>query len=107
MPKITYVAHDGTTTHVDAIDGDSVMHAAVANGVVGIAGECGGSMACATCHCYIDESWAGLVGGPDDSERAMLDCAASEVKVTSRLSCQIKVSRVTDGLVVRMPESQR
>ena len=35
----------------------------------------------------------------------MLDFAEN-VKDSSRLSCQIKVSEALDGLVVRMPESQ-
>ena len=35
----------------------------------------------------------------------MLDFAF-DVRPTSRLSCQIKVTDALDGLVVRMPESQ-
>ena len=106
MTRITYVSADGTRTEVDAKDGDSVMHTAVANDIDGIIGECGGQMMCATCHCYVDDEWADTVGGRSEDEGDLLDCATSEVKDTSRLSCQIRISSNLDGLVVHLPESQ-
>lgn len=106
MVKVTYVANDGTTTEVEARAGDSVMQTAVSNDVDGIIGECGGSMMCATCHCYVDDAWTEAVGGRGEGEDELLDCAASEVKPTSRLSCQIKLSAELDGLVVHLPEAQ-
>lgn len=104
--RITFIAADDTVTEVEAETGDSVMHAAVAHDVDGIIGECGGSMMCATCHCYVDEAWAGKTGPRNDGEGDLLDCAASEVRPTSRLSCQIRLSEELDGLVVRLPEAQ-
>ncbi|MCB8836410.1 2Fe-2S iron-sulfur cluster-binding protein [Aurantimonas sp. VKM B-3413] len=106
MTKIVYVAADGTRTEIEAEDGSSVMQTAVSNDVDGIVGECGGSMACATCHVYVDEAWADRVGPRNPGEEDMLDCAASEMKPTSRLSCQIKISPELEGLVVHMPEAQ-
>jgi 2Fe-2S ferredoxin len=38
-------------------------------------------------------------------EASMLDFAL-ELKESSRLSCQIKVTEALDGLIVRMPKSQ-
>lgn len=104
--KITYIAADGTETAVDAREGDSVMQAAVAHDVDGIIGECGGSMMCATCHCYVDDAWAEAAGGRKEGEDDLLDCAASEVKPTSRLSCQIRMRADLDGIVIHLPESQ-
>ena len=104
--KITYIAADGTETAVEAKAGDSVMHAAVANDVDGIIGECGGSMMCATCHCYVDDAWAERTGPQAEGESDLLDCAASEARPTSRLSCQIKMREDLDGLVIHLPESQ-
>lgn len=104
--KIIYIAADGTETQVEARTGDSVMQAAVANDVDGIIGECGGSMMCATCHCYVDDAWAEKTGAQRDGESDLLDCAASEVKPTSRLSCQIKMRQDLDGLIIHLPESQ-
>lgn len=104
--KITFIATDGTTTEVEANEGDSVMHTAVQNDVDGIIGECGGSMMCATCHCYVDDAWAEATGPQEDGESDLLDCAASEVRPTSRLSCQIKMRPELDGVVIHLPESQ-
>lgn len=107
MPRVTYVEADGAEHAVDVPAGDNVMRGAVNNGVEGIVGECGGGLACATCHCYVDEAWADKVGGPSsDDERDMLESAAAEVRPTSRLSCQIEITAELDGLVVRLPERQ-
>ena len=106
MIKVTYVAHDGTETAIEAEEGTSVMQAAVSNDVDGIVGECGGSMMCATCHCYVDEAWEDRTGQRSDDEDEMLEGAASEVTGRSRLSCQIKLDPSLDGLVVHLPEEQ-
>lgn len=107
MPKIIYVAHDGTRSEIDVAEGETVMHGALFNGVEGIVGECGGALACATCHSYIDEAWTAKVGGPASSDETdMLENTAAEVKPNSRLTCQITVRPDLDGLVVHMPESQ-
>ncbi|MDG2003763.1 MAG: 2Fe-2S iron-sulfur cluster-binding protein [Novosphingobium sp.] len=107
MPKITYVAHDGARTDVDVTEGENAMHGALFNGVDGIVGECGGALACATCHCYVDESWIAKVGGPSSQEEQdMLGIAAAEVKPNSRLGCQIVISDELDGLVVHTPDRQ-
>ncbi|WP_425052207.1 2Fe-2S iron-sulfur cluster-binding protein [Psychromarinibacter sp. S121] len=106
MVKVTYIEHDGTETTVEAAEGDSVMSAAIANGIDGIVAECGGSMMCATCHCYVDDAWTDSTGPRKEGEDDMLESAASEVKETSRLSCQIKLTADLDGLVVHLPEEQ-
>jgi 2Fe-2S ferredoxin len=105
MAKITYITHDGVPYEVDAENGSTVMENAIKNGVPGIEAECGGACACATCHVYVDEAWADLTGEPEPMEEDMLDFAY-DVRPTSRLSCQIKVSDSLDGLVVRIPERQ-
>lgn len=107
MPSVTYIEHNGAEHTVDVPTGEHVMHGAVYNGIEGIVGECGGGLACATCHCYIDQAWADKVGGPaSQDERDMLESTAAEVKPTSRLSCQVTVTPELDGLVVHLPEHQ-
>lgn len=105
MTKITYIAHDGTRFDVDAANGSTVMENAIRNSVPGIEAECGGACACATCHVYVDEAWSAVVGTPEAMEEDMLDFAF-DVRPTSRLSCQIRVSDELDGLVVNIPERQ-
>jgi 2Fe-2S ferredoxin len=105
MAKITYIEHNGTEHVLDVANGLTVMEGAVRNLVPGIDADCGGACACATCHVYVDPNWLEKTGGREAMEDSMLDFA-EEVKDTSRLSCQIKVSDALDGLVVRMPENQ-
>ena len=107
MPLVTYIAFDGTENQIDVAVGENVMRGALYNDIEGILGECGGGLACATCHCYVDESWAGKVGTPTSQDESdMIDSATSERKATSRLSCQIEMTGELDGLIVRLPESQ-
>ena len=105
MPKISYIEHDGTTRTVDAEIGATVMETAIRNSVPGIVAECGGACSCATCHVHVDEAWSEKVGPPSPMEEDMLDFAF-DVRPTSRLSCQIKVTDELDGLIVRTPAQQ-
>ena len=104
MPKITYVATDGSRHDVEVESGYSVMEGAINNDIDGIVAECGGACACATCHSYIDEAWLDKMPEMDDMEDSMLD-AAYERKSTSRLTCQIEVSDKLDGMVVYVAEN--
>jgi 2Fe-2S ferredoxin len=106
MAFVTFIEHDGAEHRVEVADGDSVMQGALNNMLEGIVGECGGGLACATCHCYVDDAWVERTGEPSILEREMLEAASVEVKASSRLSCQMFVSDELDGLVVRLPESQ-
>jgi 2Fe-2S ferredoxin len=105
MPKLTIIAHDGARHDLDVASGSTVMENAIRNSVPGIVAECGGACACATCHVYVDEAFAEKVGKPDPMEEDMLDFAY-DVRPTSRLSCQIRMTDALDGLVVHVPERQ-
>jgi 2Fe-2S ferredoxin len=106
MAKITYIEFNGEEHVVDVAPGLSVMEGAKRNNVPGIDADCGGGCSCATCHVYVDPAWQARVGGRLPIENATIEFAEN-VEGHSRLSCQIKVSDELDGLVVRMPESQR
>ncbi len=105
MPKITYIEHNGKSHTIDVANGLSVMEGAVQNNILGIDAECGGSMACATCHVYVKEEWFDRLPKKEDGEEDMIDMAY-EPKKFSRLSCQLTVSDELDGLIVHMPEKQ-
>lgn len=106
MAKIVYVEPSGAERVVDVPDGWTLMQAATANGVEGIEAECGGSCACATCHCYVDERAVGVLPPPSETELAMLENVATERQSNSRLACQIKVHRGLNGMIVRLPDAQ-
>jgi 2Fe-2S ferredoxin len=105
MVKINFIDHTGATQTVEAGTGSTVMEAAIRNAVPGILAECGGACACATCHVYVEEAWKDKTGDPSPMEEDMLDFAF-DVRPTSRLSCQIKITDELDGLAVNVPERQ-
>ena len=105
MAKIIYNTYDDKTHIIDVQNGLSVMEGAVQNDIPGIDADCGGGMACATCHVYIKEDWLDKLPKKEDGEEDMLDMAY-EPKTNSRLSCQLIVNDDLDGLVVNIPSKQ-
>lgn len=105
MPKVIFIAHDGTRREVQAESGLSLMRAAVDHDVRGIDADCGGMCACATCHVFVEPAWAARLEPPSAQEEEMLNFTA-ERRETSRLACQIPVTDALDGLTVTMPEGQ-
>jgi len=106
MARVTYVQPNGDREELDVPTGLSVMKAAIDNGVPGIIADCGGAVACATCHVYVEGTFAERMGPIDEMEDQMLECVASDRRPTSRLSCQIVVDDSCDGLVVEIPDRQ-
>ena len=105
MPKITYIDVSGEERTVEVKNGLTVMEGAVQNNIPGIDADCGGGMACATCHVYVKEDWLDKLPNKEDGEEDMLDMAF-EPKNNSRLSCQLIVSDELDGLEVNIPSKQ-
>lgn len=106
MTNITYIEASGQSTTLNLPDGWSLMQGATSNGVDGILGECGGSCACATCHCYVDEARLGELPIPSEGELAMLESVVAECRPNSRLACQIKSTAALEGLIIHLPELQ-
>ena len=105
MPKITYNDFQGNSKTIEVDNGLSVMEGAIQKDVPGIDADCGGSMACATCHVYVEEKWLDKLPKAEDAEVDMIDMAY-EPKKNSRLSCQLIVSDELDGLTVTTPAKQ-
>ena len=105
MPKITYIDSTGNQKIIEVENGLSVMEGAIQNNIPGIDADCGGGMACATCHVYVKEEWLNKLLKAEDGEQDMIDMAF-EPKKNSRLSCQLIVSDELDGLVVTTPSKQ-
>ena len=105
MPKITYQDNEGNSKIIEVDNGLSVMEGAIQNDIPGIDADCGGSMACATCHVYVEEKWFNKISKAEEAEVDMIDMAY-EPKKNSRLSCQLIVSDELDGLIVTTPAKQ-
>ena len=105
MPKVKYISHTGLEREVDVALGNSVAQGALDNMVAGNDAECGGFCPCATCHCYVDDTWLDKLEGATDVEKDMLEFTF-DPKPSSRLSCQIIITAKLDGLIVHLPEDQ-
>ncbi len=105
MAKIIYKDYQGNSKTIEVENGLSVMEGAIQNDIPGIDADCGGAMACATCHVYVEENWFNKLTKAEDAEVDMIDMAY-EPKKNSRLSCQIIVGDELDGLEVTTPEKQ-
>lgn len=105
MPALTVIEHNGKEHRIDAEIGKSAMQVVIDAMVPGVMADCGGACSCATCHCYVDEPWVARLPEPVQAEREMLDCAL-DPRPNSRLSCQIRITPHTEGLVIRLPHSQ-
>ena len=101
MPKITFIEKSGTALEVDAPLGLSVIEIARKNGVA-IEGACGGCLACSTCHVIVHPDWYEKLNEIKENEKDMLDIAF-DIQKTSRLSCQILMTKELDGLIVALP----
>lgn len=106
MATVLFVEASGAEHRIDVPTGENLMRAALNEGLEGMVGECGGGLACATCHCYVEEGWADRLPAPAQTELDMLECTASERRPSSRLGCQIIASDTLDGLVVHLPAAQ-
>ena len=105
MPKITYNDYQDNSKTIEVANGLTVMEGAIQNDIPGIDADCGGSMACATCHVYVEKKWFDKIPKAEEAEVDMIDMAI-EPKKNSRLSCQIIISDELDGLTVTTPEKQ-
>ena len=105
MPKITYIDYQDNSKTIEVENGLTVMEGAIQNDIPGIDADCGGSMACATCHVYVEEKWFDKIPKAEEAEVDMIDMAI-EPKKNSRLSCQIIISDELDGLTEMTPEKQ-
>ena len=104
--SVIYVGQDGTARMAEGQEGQTVMALAVSNGVPGIDGDCGGSMACGTCHVHVHPDWWQRAGTASEFERSLIEVTI-DPGPHSRLGCQITLSPELDGLIVTVPEAQK
>lgn len=105
MAKITFIDPKGNSKELDAPEGQSILEIAHSNGV-DLEGACEGALACSTCHVIVDGAWFDKLPEASEDEEDMLDLAFG-LTHTSRLGCQIKVTKVLDGIVVTLPAATR
>ncbi|PHH81234.1 hypothetical protein CDD82_1211 [Ophiocordyceps australis] len=103
---VTFIDKDGEEHKFAVAEGDNLLDIAQANDLE-MEGACGGSCACSTCHVIVvDDKFYDKMPEPDDDENDMLDLAFGLTE-TSRLGCQVKMTKDLDGLVVKLPSMTR
>ena len=100
MAKITFITSDNDTIVLEA-DSGSVMELAVEHNVKGIDGDCGGVCSCATCHVHVRPEDMEKTGSASEIETDMLELD-DNADAYSRLSCQLEVSDILDGVVLKV-----
>ena len=104
MPKMTFIEKNGTAQEVDAPLGLSVMEIAKKNGIA-IEGACGGCLSCSTCHIIVHPDWYEKLNKIKENEEEVLDLVF-DLQKTSRLSCQILITKELNGLIVALPNAK-
>ena len=105
MVLVKFVDPEGVEHLVEGEPGESAMRCATRHLVPGIVGECGGALACATCHGYVDEPWLATLPPPSALEEEMIE-GCIDVQPNSRLTCQLVLDPALDGLTIHVPRSQ-
>lgn len=97
MPKLIVVNRAGEEQAFDGDNGLSVMEVIRDNGMDELLALCGGCCSCATCHIYVDPTFADRLPAMSEDENDLLD-SSDHRNDASRLSCQIVLSDAMDGL---------
>lgn len=105
MITVIFILEDGAEQSVQAKEGMSLLEVAIANNI-DLEGACGGCCACATCHLVVDEDFYNMLPEPSEAEQDLLDFAFG-VEPTSRLACQVKITKELDGIRVKIPSATR
>jgi 2Fe-2S ferredoxin len=103
--RVHFIDETGAHHDIDGAPGETLMRCATDHAIAGIIGECGGAMACATCHAYLAEPWFGRAPPPSAQEREMLSGCIG-LQANSRLTCQVRLDASLDGIIVEVPNSQ-
>jgi ferredoxin, 2Fe-2S len=106
MVRIFFDTADGKRIEADVPPDRTLMQAARDHDIPGIDADCGGFMACGTCHVIIDPSWHDKLPLQTEAERDMLEYVP-DPEPNARLSCQIPITAQLDGIVLRVPKHQR
>ncbi|KAL7845813.1 hypothetical protein AOLI_G00240050 [Acnodon oligacanthus] len=102
---VNFINRDGEKITVKASPGESLLDVVVDQDLdFDGFGACEGTLACSTCHVIFEEEIYKQLGPISDEEMDMLDLAYG-LTDTSRLGCQICLTKSLDGVTVRLPES--
>lgn len=100
---IHFIDQKGEKIDVQAPIGENILIVAHENNI-DLEGACECSLACSTCHVYIDEEHYNMLPEPVEEEEDMLDLAYGLTPL-SRLGCQVIVTKELEGMTVTLPKA--
>ncbi|KAJ0399081.1 hypothetical protein ATCC90586_003046 [Pythium insidiosum] len=100
--SFTIIDADGNPSKVVATAGQTLLDVAHENDIE-LEGACGGELACSTCHLVFEQDVFDKLPEITEEEEDMLDLAWG-LTDTSRLGCQIHVSKDLEGTTIRVPD---
>jgi len=103
--SVTFVDKEGKRIFIRAKVGDNVLYLAHRHGIE-LEGACEASLACSTCHVYVQTDFLGNITEATEKEEDLLDMAPG-LKENSRLGCQIVLHKGLDGLELTLPSTTR
>ncbi|XP_022246425.1 adrenodoxin-like protein, mitochondrial isoform X2 [Limulus polyphemus] len=103
--NVVFVTKDGKRIPVRGKIGDNVLYLAHRYGIE-MEGACEASLACTTCHVYVQNEYFDKLPAAEESEEDLLDMAPF-LKENSRLGCQIILTKELDGIELRLPTATR
>ncbi|MGY4281596.1 2Fe-2S ferredoxin [Bradyrhizobium sp. LM2.7] len=96
--KLLITNANGELIELDVVSAKTLMQA-IRDAGLNLTAQCGGCLSCGTCHVYVDRAWWPKLAPPTEFESGMLD-VVDDRRETSRLSCQIELSKELEGLEV-------
>ncbi|EDV22350.1 uncharacterized protein TRIADDRAFT_58858 [Trichoplax adhaerens] len=103
--NVTFITRDGEKKPIQGKIGDNILYLAHRYGIE-LEGACEASLACSTCHVVVDDENFDKLNEPDEKEDDLLDMAPL-LTHTSRLGCQITLTKELEGMVLTLPKATR
>lgn len=103
--RITYITKDGQRLPVNGKIGDNALYLAHRHNI-DMEGACEASLACTTCHVYVGDGHLDRLPEATEKEDDLLDMAPF-LKESSRLGCQIVLTKDLDGIELTLPAATR
>ncbi len=105
MPRIYFINGDDMKIAVEAKEGLSVLEVAQLNNIE-LEGYCGGALACGACHVILNPKEFAILPAPSDEENDVLDLVQGLTE-TSRLACQIIITKDMEGMTFKLPKGAK
>ena len=93
---------NGVKKKVSGVIGECLLDVAKRN-KVDVDNACEGNCACGTCHVVVDKRLYKMLPRAKDVEEDLLECCRG-LTMTSRLACQVKVTKLFDGMEIVVPK---